>query len=362
MSGTSLDGVDTVLVEFDKKHCKLHQARTTPYPKEIRTQILRIIKNPQTSLQELGELDRVLGIFFSDCITKLLQSSSVKAEKIIGIGHSGHTVFHKPALPNAFSMQIGDPSTIAAETGITTVAHIRNMDLALGGQGAPLAPAFHQWQFADPEETRIVVNIGGIANISILDPKRPLTGYDTGPGNTLLDNWSLQCRKIQFDDKGKWSKTGQINQSLLSILKNDKYFKIDPPKSTGVEYFNLAWLQKAIKQIEKNITNEDIQATLTELTASTIADAIDKTETDPNLVILCGGGALNTALKERIASLLPRSKLDTTDTYGIDPRWVEAVLFAWLARNRLKNKTGNVPSVTCARSAAPLGGIYYGQV
>ena len=361
MSGTSLDGIDAVLVEFDAKRVQIHHAVTTPYSSELRTKILGLINKPRVSLQKLGELDVAVGYFFSECISNLLQSSSFEADKIIAIGHSGHTVFHKPASPNAFTMQIGDPSTIAAKTGITTIGNIRNMDLAFGGQGAPLAPAFHNWYFADPNESRIVVNIGGIANASILHPQQPLIGFDTGPGNTLLDNWSQRCRGKPFDNQGAWSKTGQVSAALLEALKADKYFELIPPKSTGLEYFNLPWLGNTIQNIKDNFSDEDVQATLTELTASTIADAIDATGTDPKCVILCGGGAFNKALMERLSALMPRARLETTSKYGIEPQWVEAVLFAWLARNRLHNKAGNVQTVTGASHAAPLGGIYYGS-
>ena len=361
MSGTSLDGIDVVLVEFDKKRVQVHRAATTPYPNGLRKKILGILQQGQISLQELGELDVAVGHFFSECISSLIASSSFNANEFIAIGHSGHTVFHKPASPNAFTMQIGDPSTIAAETGITTIGNIRNMDLALGGQGAPLAPAFHHWYFATPDESRVVVNIGGIANVSILHPKQPLIGFDTGPGNTLLDNWSLLCRGKPFDDNGSWAKTGQINQSLLALLKTDKYFTAVPPKSTGLEYFNPTWLKNTLQKVQAHLADEDIQATLTELTASTIADAIDASGTDPKCVILCGGGAFNTTLTERISALLPDAHIKTTSTYGIEPQWIEAVLFAWLARNRLHKKPGNIPTVTGASHAAPLGGIYYGS-
>ena len=362
MSGTSLDGIDAVLVEFNAKRVEIHHAVTTPYSSELSTKILDMLNKPQVPLQKLGELDVTVGHFFSECITNLLQSSSFQADEVIAIGHSGHTILHKPSSPNAFTMQIGDPSTIAAETGITTIGNIRNMDLALGGQGAPLAPAFHHWYFANKSESRIVVNIGGIANISVLHPQQPLIGFDTGPGNTLLDNWSLKCRGIPFDNQGSWSKTGHISAPLLATLKSDKYFELIPPKSTGLEYFNLTWLENTIQDMKENFTDEDVQATLTELTASTIADAIDATETDPQCIILCGGGVFNAALMERLSALLPCARLETTSKYGIEPQWVEAVLFAWLARNRLHNKSGNVPTVTGACHAAPLGGIYYGSV
>ena len=221
MSGTSQDGVDVALVEFSAAGSNIHQATTTPYTGELGKRIKTLITRSQVTLQELGEVNVAIGNFFGQCILNLLETSDFGAYEITAIGHSGHTVHHKPEEPNAFTMQIGDSSTIAANTGITTVGNFRNMDMAFGGQGAPLAPAFHEWCFSDTKESRIVVNIGGIANISVLQPKLPLLGFDTGPGNTLLDNWTHRCTGKSFDHNGDWSKTGQINKPLLSALKKD---------------------------------------------------------------------------------------------------------------------------------------------
>jgi len=360
MSGTSQDGVDAAIVEFDAAGSQIHRATTTPYPEELRARIAKLLTEPQISLQELGKLDVAVGRFFAQCIVKLVETSSFGVSDIVAIGHSGHTVFHQPEAPDAFTMQIGDPSTIAAETGITTVGNARKMDVALEGQGAPLAPAFHKWCFSDATESRIVLNIGGIANISVLHPNRPLLGFDTGPGNTLLDNWSQRCISKPFDRDGEWSRTGTVIEPLLQTLKTDTYFQRSPPKSTGIEHFNLGWLDLGLRQLAEAPATEDVQATLTQLTAATIADAIISTDANPQRVILCGGGALNTALIERLSDLLPQAQLESSATHGINPEWVEAALFAWLARGRLEGEPGNVPTVTGARQAAPLGGVYSG--
>jgi len=360
MSGTSQDGVDVVLVEFSAAGSNIHQATTTPYTGKLGKRIKNLITQPQVTLQELGEVNVAIGKFFGQCILKLLETSDFGAHEITAIGHSGHTVYHKPEKPDAFTMQIGDSSTIAANTGITTVGNFRNMDMAFGGQGAPLAPAFHEWCFSDTKESRIVVNIGGIANISVLQPKLPLLGFDTGPGNTLLDNWTHRCTGKSFDHNGDWSKTGQINKPLLLALKKDKYFERSPPKSTGLEHFNLAWLEGELREINRTLPDEDVQATLTELTAETIAEAIVSTNGDPQRIILCGGGVLNTALVERLSELLPSIELESSAECGIGPEWVEAVMFAWLARARLKGRSGNAPTVTGARQVTPLGGVYFG--
>jgi len=358
MSGTSQDGVDAALVELDATKTRIHGAATTPYPDELRGRIINLITEPRVSLRELGELDVAIGRFFAQCVLKLVQMSPFETDDIVAIGHSGHTVFHRPETPDAFTMQLGDPSTIAADTGITTVGNVRNMDMALGGQGAPLAPAFHEWYFSDPSESRVAVNIGGIANVTVLHPDLPLLGFDTGPGNTLLDNWTRRCTGEPFDRNGDWSRTGEVNKVLLQVLKADEYFERQPPKSTGLEHFNLDWLREGLQVLDQKLADEDVQATLAELTAETIAEGIASTNAAPLRIILCGGGTLNTALTERLSSLLPGARLESSAAHGIDPEWVEAALFAWLARARLKGEPGNAPTVTGARQAAPLGGVY----
>ena len=257
-------------------------------------------------------------------------------------------------------MQLGDPSTVAARTGITTVGHLRQMDIALGGQGAPLAPAFHRWAFADAGERRAVVNMGGIANVSVIEPGRALLGFDTGPGNTLLDGWTQRCIGKPYDHDGDWSRTGRVHGRLLKELLADPFFRRPPPKSTGLEHFNLDWLEAALGRTAQHPGEADIQATLTELTATTIASAIGDAGCRPGRVILCGGGARNGALRQRLAARLVGIPVESSALHGIEPEWVEAVLFAWLARARLRGEPGNAPSVTGARRSAPLGGVYCG--
>ena len=360
MSGTSQDGVDAALVKLDDRDSKIHRTATTPYPDTLRRRIEALLATPEVSLEELGGLDVAIARFFADCVVRLLSESGLKAGQVAAIGHSGHTVFHRPAGPEPFSMQLGDPSTVAARTGITTVGHLRQMDVALGGQGAPLAPAFHRWAFADPRERRVVVNIGGIANVSILDPDRALSGFDTGPGNTLLDRWTRRCTGRPYDHDGDWSRTGTVHDRLLNELLADPYFRRPPPKSTGLEHFNLDWLQAALGRTARQFGEADVQATLTELTAVTIAMAIRDAGNRPERVIVCGGGARNGALRQRLAHHLGRIPLESSTRHGIEPEWVEAVLFAWLARARLNDEPGNAPSVTGASRPATLGGVYYG--
>ena len=360
MSGTSQDGIDAALVELDDRDFKIHRTSTTPYPDTLQRRVEALLATPEVSLEELGGLDVAIACFFADCVVRLLSESGLEAGLVAAIGHSGHTVFHRPAGPEPFSMQLGDPSTVAARTGITTVGHLRQMDVALGGQGAPLAPAFHRWAFADPRERRIVVNIGGIANVSILDPDRALSGFDTGPGNTLLDRWTRRCTGRPYDHDGDWSRTGTVHDRLLHELLADPYFRRPPPKSTGLEHFNLDWLQAALGRTAQQFGEADVQATLTELTAVTIAMAIRDAGSRPERVIVCGGGARNGALRQRLADHLGGIPLESSTRHGVEPEWVEAALFAWLARACLNDEPGNAPSVTGASRPATLGGVYYG--
>ena len=361
MSGTSQDGVDAALVTIGSTDYTVQRTATTPYPETLHGRIGALLRDPRPSLHELGQLDVAIGNFFARCVNRLLDECAVAPGQVAAIGHSGHTVLHCPAGPEPFTMQLGDPSTVAAATGIATVGHLRQMDVALGGQGAPLAPAFHQWSFSHPQECRVVVNIGGIANITILQPGRTLLGFDTGPGNTLLDGWTRRCLGRPYDHDGDWSRTGRIHGKLLKILMDDAYFRRLPPKSTGLEHFNLAWLESGLERTGERPSDEDIQATLTELTAATITDAVAAVDCAPRRVILCGGGTHNSALTDRLAARLDSATVESSAKHGIGPEWVEAVLFAWLARARLRGEPGNAPAVTGACRPAPLGGVYYGM-
>ena len=359
ISGTSVDGVDAVLAELDDASCVLKQAVTTAYPPPLLERVRRLIEMPQTSLREIGGLDHAVGRFFARCASELLERANVAPADVVAIGHHGQTVFHEPAGDEPFTMQIGDPNIVAAETGITTVADFRRADMALGGQGAPLVPAFHIWRFGDAGETRAVVNIGGIANITALAPTRPALGFDTGPGNTLLDLWVRRCRGEPYDANGRWASTGRVDANLLAALLTEPYFGAPAPKSTGRELFHMAWLDRHLAAFG-SMAEADVQATLAELTAATIVAAIDRSVDGCKRVIVCGGGAHNADLLARIRKHT-RADVETTEAFGISPDWVEAAAFAWLARARLRTLAGNVPSVTGARRDAVLGGVYWGS-
>ncbi len=361
ISGTSIDGADTVIAEFQAHRCRLVAAKTTAYPDDLKHRVHNLITGAGTTLREIGGLDAALGTFFADCVLDLLGEAELKSREIRAIGHHGQTVHHEPQGAERFTLQLGDPNRLAATTGITTVADFRRLDMALGGQGAPLVPAFHEWLLRDPSETRVVVNIGGIANVTVLRPNRPTVGFDTGPGNTLLDYWINASRGEPFDAAGAWAGRGRVLPALLRECLAEPYFDLDPPKSTGRELFNSNWLTHRLGETTTEHHSQDIQATLAELTAATIAVAIDKLALGEARIIVCGGGAYNADLLARLARLCGRD-IESTAAFGLAPDWVEATAFAWLARARLEGAPGNVPTVTGARQAAVLGGVYYGGI
>jgi anhydro-N-acetylmuramic acid kinase len=356
MSGTSLDGVDVVLASIEPDAVKLLTSYCHPMPTSLRDQLLNICQGQLLTLSQLGRIDVQLGQLFTEAINCLLQQSSVSKESILAIGCHGQTVWHEPDGPWPFTMQIGDNHWIAAHTGITVVGDFRRRDIALGGQGAPLVPAFHQALLMDEQETRVVANIGGIANISILAPGQSVLGFDTGPGNMLLDAWIRQQKNLPYDDKGAWAASGTVNQELLHNMLQDAWLKLPAPKSTGREHFNLHWLSQHLKAFS-NIKDEDVQATLMELTARTLTESILAIEPCDRL-LLCGGGSHNPALVQRIQALLPEVAVASTEAFGISADAMEALAFAWLAYRTLSNLPGNLPAVTGASHLTVLGSIY----
>ena len=360
MSGTSADGIDAALVDFSHPQPLMVDAYYMPYPQPLREKVLALCQPGENEIQRLGELDILLGKAFAQTANGLLAKQSLSANTIKAIGSHGQTIRHHPFHSPRFTMQIGDPNTIAAETGITTVADFRRKDIAFDGQGAPLAPAFHYHVFASNQVNRIVVNIGGIANVTFL-PQRddgPCIGFDTGPGNMLMDAWIHLHQHKSYDHHGTWASQGTVQQALLEQLLADPYFQLAPPKSSGREYFNLSWLEKYLQQLS-SFSPIDVHATLAELTAQTIINAC--AGLPHGEILVCGGGAHNTYLMTRLRELAqPHFTVDSTQKYNLPPECIEAMLFAWLARQTLQGKPGNLPSVTGARQPAILGGIYYG--
>ncbi len=358
MSGTSLDGADVVLVGLDQTDCVVHAARTTPFPKQLGSRLGALVSKPESSLEDLGTLDVAMGEFFAECVRQLLHDSEKEFADINAIGFSGHTIFHKPEPPEPFTTQLGDPNVIAARTGIDTITDFRRSDIAHGGQGAPLTPTFHEWRFAAPDEARVVLNLGGVANITVLSPERPLTGYDTGPANSLMDAWCRRSWNERYDAEGRRARRGSVAADFLAQCLSDPYFQRQPPKSTGFEYFNMSWVDDKLEHAKEGASDQDVLTTLTELTAVTVSDAVRASAADCRRLILCGGGTFNTFLVERLETHLADCRVEFSTAHGIGPEWVEAVAFAWLARQRLTGQSGNAPSVTGARQTSVLGGLY----
>lgn len=359
MSGTSADGVDAALVDFSKKRPQLIATHYMPYTDTIRNHIFALTQKGDNELSRMCELDVALGHAFADTVNQLIKQSGISPKKIKAIGSHGQTLRHFPK--QGYTLQIGDPNIIAAKTHITTIADFRRRDIALGGQGAPLVPAFHQDLFSSSKINRAIVNIGGIANITLLPKKKntSIIGFDTGPGNGLLDAWIHLHRKTTHDVRGEWGAQGILQKDLLDLMLKDRYFHQLPPKSTGRDYFNLLWIKESLHKINRTITAIDVQATLVEVTAMTILDAI-RQHIDEGEILVCGGGAHNLYLMTRLQFLAkPHFTLETTDKFGIAPDWIEAVAFAWLAKQTLNKKPGNIISVTGASNSTILGGIYY---
>ena len=358
MSGTSVDGIDAVLVKEKKGRLILVEAYSMPFPDDLKTDIEELLKTFQVHLQKLGEIDHRLGCCYAECVNRLLKKASVNSSEVIAVGCHGQTIFHDPRTDTPFTMQIGDANIIAARTGIITVNDFRRMDVAYGGDGAPLAPAFHADYLSSNSEKRIILNLGGIANITILDyDKKDVIGFDTGPANCLMDLWIQKCRGEKYDKNGNWAKSGKVNNELLNEMLNNYYFSLPSPKSTGKELFNLDWLNSVLKNYS-NLEEKDVQATLCDLTAKSIADEINKHCSDADAVYSCGGGAYNVFLHERLSFYLPDVKISTTDELGVSVQWMEAIAFAWLTKQRIEKKPGNLPSVTGAKQRAILGALY----
>ena len=354
MSGTSMDAIDCALVSFENDETKLIAYAQYPLDDETRKRIRSA--GAKTPKDEIEKLDIHLGHLFANAGNALIKKAHINRKEIAAIGSHGQTILHKPDPPDPFSLQIGNADIIVKETGILTIADFRDLDIAAGGQGAPLAPVFHQFQFRQTDKNRIVLNIGGIANITILpaDHNIPVTGFDTGPGNILMDDWARQCLNVDMDKDGEWASSGHVEQTLLNEMLNDDYFKKSPPKSTGTEYFNLDWLSG----FDPSLKPEDIQATLLSLSVKTISQAIQQYAQNTDEVVVCGGGSHNKALMHGLRGHLPDCQVVSTSEYGLDPDCIEAVTFAWLAKRRIENKAGNLPSVTGATKYVLLGTIH----
>jgi len=361
MSGTSADAIDAVVVSLPAAGpfrflAGLHH----PLPATVKHAIHALSHSGADEIERLGSLHTELGELFAEAANAVLRRSGLQATDICAIGSHGQTVRHRPGNNHPFSLQLGNPSVIAERTGITTVADFRARDLAAGGQGAPLVPAFHRDVFRAPGRNRAIVNIGGIANVTFLpaDDGDAVLGFDTGPGNTLLDAWARRHLGREHDDGGRWAAGGKVQETLLAALLADPYFAASPPKSTGREQFNLAWLEPRLARQPTPPAAQDVQATLVALTARTLAQALRRFLPKVDEIHVCGGGSRNPALLDALRAEAGGIPVVTTEALGLHPDWVEACAFAWLAHRTLEGLAGNLPSATGARRAVVLGGIY----
>lgn len=356
MSGTSMDGVDVALVDFSSQHPDLLDCQTFPYPNELLIDLHRLCAPSANEIVLMGRADRAVAKVFAEASLTLLKNNDIRPDQVVAMGSHGQTIRHVPFGEHSFSLQIGDPNTLSALTGIDVISDFRRKDIALGGQGAPLVPAFHAAVFGNPDQSRVVVNIGGISNITYLPKigRGQVMGYDTGPGNTLMDVWCKKHTGKDYDAKGEWAAQGAYSASFLDKLCSHSYFKKNAPKSTGRELFNLSWLEQQLALEPKIIAPQHIQATLAMFTSRTIVDEIHKFK-DVEQVYVCGGGAKNEFLMECLSSQLNACELSTTEDLGIAPDSVEALAFAWLAYAHIHKKNGSFSSVTGASRNAVLG-------
>jgi anhydro-N-acetylmuramic acid kinase len=359
MSGTSLDGIDIAYCEIKQESFELLHSATYPFNKEIKEKILKALKTPVT-LKQIGELDTRLGEMYADALERFIAEKKIDKKQIAAIGLHGQTLWHEPEGEYPFSMQLGNPNIITALTNIRVVSDFRRKDMALGGQGAPFAPAFHQYIFSRLKAKIAIVNIGGMANLSLLGEN--LTGYDTGCGNVLMDYWVSLHNSAMFDEDGRWAKSGTPNSELLEQMLSEPYFSKKAPKSTGRELFNVAWLERELQTFSHkkgamvHLKNIDIQATLLELTVSNIANEVKKNEV--NMLIVCGGGVKNGYLMQRLGDVLRGVEVVSSDECGVSSEFMEAMAFAWLAHERVHKNCVKLSSVTGASKDSILGAIY----
>lgn len=356
ISGTSADGIDAALVRFEPD-CELVFGHTYRWDASLRARLIELGQGgAATSLDELGELDTRLARAFADAALRAIAEAGIDTRRVVAIGSHGQTVRHRPESVAPFTWQMGDGNVIAERTGITTVADFRRRDVAAGGHGAPLMPAFHAAILKSDAEDRAVLNLGGIGNFTLLPRSGEVRGFDTGPANALLDAWCERHTGQPYDAGGAFALRGCVHPPLLARLSADPWFALPPPKSTGREQFHLPWLESLLGL--EPVAATDVQATLLELSAITIADALQSTQPGTTRVLGCGGGVHNAALMARITAHLPGIVVESTAAHGLDPDYVEAMGFAWLARETLAGRPGNLPSVTGARGPRVLGTVY----
>jgi len=360
ISGTSLDGLDVALVQFDQHKAHVISSICQTIPLQLKTKLTALCSVGDNEIDRLGETDSQFGHFIGSTINAFLSNQNILPDQVEAIGSHGQTVRHRPNSTHPFTLQIGNAAVIAHTTGIPTISDFRSADIAAGGQGAPLVPAFHKFAFTSEDTRRLVLNLGGISNISVLPPSlgndQNIHGYDIGPANTLMDRWIEKHKSVSYDKDGTWAGSGQLIIPLLEAMLKDNFFRVSGPKSTGREHFNLSWLNSFLIGNEKP---EDVQRTLLELTAQSVSIAIKaEARSSLNELVLCGGGARNCFLVERISDLCSPITTVKTDKLGIPSDDVEAAAFAWLAREHVNRRPGNLCTVTGAKKPKILGATF----
>jgi len=362
MSGTSIDSIDAILADFSQTTPTIIAHRETEISAALRAEILALSTPGEDHVDRLGHCDTALGKLFAQATNDLLAQTDTTHDQVRAIGSHGQTIRHRPPQPNTenpFTLQIGDPNIIVATTNITTIADFRRRDVALGGQGAPLVPAFHEDAFQSTTNDRAVLNIGGISNVTWIPASGEAYGFDTGPGNMLMDSWCQKHQQRPYDDNGIWAASGNVQLELLKRLLGHPFLAKTAPKSTGREDFNIDWLEQVITSVSNNLSIQDVQATLLEFTARTAADAIKNLDSNKKEIYVCGGGAFNGRLMKRLQEQLSNDQVATTSALGVDPKYVEGLAFAWLAKRTLQKLAGNMPRTTGASKETILGGVYF---
>jgi anhydro-N-acetylmuramic acid kinase len=366
ISGTSADGIDAALVRFsdpsEEQEVSVHAprvelefGRTYPWPDNLRLRLVALgQRSAMLTLDEIGELETCIGRGFAAAAASAIADSGVDRSRIRAIGSHGQTLRHRPGGDTPFTLQLGDPNLIAERCRITTVADFRRRDVAAGGHGAPLMPAFHAAMLGSSGEPRAVLNLGGIANLTLLGRDSPVRGFDTGPANGLMDAWCLRHTGQAFDRDGQFARRGRVDPALLARLLDDPWFALPPPKSSGRDQFHLGWLEPRLRGEDA----ADVQATLLALSARTVADALRATQPRTRALVACGGGVHNGALLSALAAELPDCRVESSGVHGLDPDFMEAMGFAWLARETLAGRPGNLPSVSGAQGPRVLGAVY----
>lgn len=360
MSGTSLDGVDGVLVDFGGSQCRVVAQASSPIEPELKAELLALNSAGDNELHRAALASNALVRNYAGVVRELLHQAKLKPAAVSAVGAHGQTVRHRPQAFDGcgYTLQLNNPALLAESTGISVVADFRSRDVAAGGQGAPLVPAFHRFVFGSQEVTRAILNIGGMANLSVLHADQSVVGFDCGPGNVLMDLWCQRHTGNAFDRGGDWAASGTVLPDLLQALRSEPFFDLPAPRSTGRDLFHAAWLELALSKLSRTLQPQDIQATLLELTAGVCADCVRHHGAGTGLLAVCGGGAFNGRLMARLQSLLPTCTVTTTDALGLPAQQVEAAAFAWLARQTVHGAPGNLPKATGALGARVLGAIY----